>query len=366
MTRLGNISGKEAVKAFQKVGVIMKFNLAIIGFGTVAQGLTEILMDKKEFLKTEHNFEYSIVAVSDILKGSVFNKTGLDPKTLLSLVKETGKITDYPDAIHGWGSLKTIEETNADIIIELSYTDVKAGEPATSHIRAALENRKHVVTSNKGPSALFHKELQKLAEANKVFYKIEGTVMSGTPVFSIAQKCLHGCTINRIRGIVNGTTNYILSQMENGKSYDDALLTAQQLGYAEADPVADVEGWDALAKVVILANVLMKANLKPSDVIREGITKITYQDVVKAKKQNQRYKLIGEITAKDGKVSAQVTPQKLPLTDPLANVMDTTNAITFETDFVGPITVIGKGAGRIETGFAILSDLLDINRNAHL
>lgn len=341
----------------------MKFNLTFIGFGTVGQGLTEILINKKEFLKKEHDFEYSIVAIADILKGSIYDEKGLDPQKLLSLVKDTGKIDLYPGGIKGWDSLKTIKETNTDIIIEVSYTDIKTGEPATSHIKAAFEKGKHVVTSNKGPSALRHRELLEMAEKYRVFYKIEGTVMSGTPVINTALKSLAGCSINRIKGILNGTTNYILTNMEQGKSYEQALNKAQELGYAEADPTGDVEGWDALAKVLILSNVVMGGNIKIKDAEREGITKISLQDIEQAKKEGSRWKLIGEIDKRDGKIKTKVTPQKLPLSDPLANIMGATNAITFETDLMGPITIIGAGAGRTETGFSILTDLLDINRS---
>jgi len=341
----------------------MKFNLAFIGFGTVGQGLTEILINKKDLLKNEHHFDYSIVVVSDIQKGYEYNEKGLDPQILLNLVKEHKNLENYHDGIKGWDSLKTINESNANVIIELSFTDVKTGEPATTHVKTALQNGKHVITSNKGPSALFHQELMKLAKAHNVFYKIEGTVMSGTPVINTALQSLAGCSINRIKGILNGTTNYILTNMELGKPYEEVLQKAQELGYAEADPTGDVEGWDALAKVIILANVVMGGSLKTKDAEREGITKITLQDIEQAKAEGARWKLIGEISRQDGKLKAKVAPQKLPLSDPLANIMGATNAITFETDLMGPITVIGAGAGRIETGFSILTDLLDINRS---
>ena len=201
-----------------------------------------------------------------------------------------------------------------------------------------------------------------LARANNVFYKIEGTVMSGTPVFNTAVNSLAGCSISKIKGILNGTTNYILTHMEQGKTYEEVLIKAQELGYAEADPTGDVEGWDALAKIIILANVLMGENLTIDDVEREGINQIMIQDIEQAKRENTRYKLIGEIEKVNNGINAKVTPQKLPFTDPLANIMGATNAITFETDLLGPITIIGAGAGKTETGFSILADMLEINR----
>jgi len=341
----------------------MKHKIIFIGFGVVGQGLTEILINKKEFLKNEHDFEYEIVAVSDMMKGSIANSSGLDAEKLLTLVKDGKKIDEYPDGIQGMDALSTINNVDADIMIELSYTDVKTGEPATSHCKAAFNKGMHVVTSNKGPVSLFYNELIKLAAPKNLMFGIEGTVMSGTPVLNTAMKSLAGCSISKISGILNGTTNYILSEMEQGKAYDDVLKTAQELGYAEADPAGDVEGWDALAKVIILSNVVMGGNLKIDDAEREGITKITLEDVEKAKAEGARWKLIGETSLKNGKIKAKVAPVKLPLSDPLSSVMGATNAITFETDLMGPITVIGAGAGRIETGFSILADLLDINRS---
>ena len=339
----------------------MKLNLAFIGFGTVGQGLTEILDKKKKFLKTKHNFEYNIVAVCDKNLGSIYNKNGLAPQKLLSIINSTNNLNEYKNCIKGFDSFKTIKETNADVIIELTYTNLTTGEPALSHIKTALENKKHVITSNKGPYVIYHKKLKKLALQNNVSYKIEGTVMSGTPVINTALKSLAGCNISKIKGILNGTTNYILSQMEHGKEYKDALPDSIQLGYAEADPTGDVEGWDALAKVIILANVIMDVKISTEDIDRTGITNIKLSDIESAKLEGYRWKLIGEIEKSNNEIIAKVKPQKLSLTDNLANVMGNTNAITFDTDLLGPITIIGPGAGKIETGFSILNDLLDIN-----
>jgi len=341
----------------------MKHKLIFIGFGVVGQGLTEILINKQEFLKQKYGFEYEIVAVSDMLKGAIANPAGLDPKKLLALIKEEKKLDEYPQGTKGLDALTTINQVDADIMIELSYTDVKTGEPATSHCKAAFNRAMHVVTSNKGPVSLFYNDLMKLAAKKNLMFGIEGTVMSGTPVLNTGMKSLAGCTITKISGILNGTTNYILTEMEQGKAYEEVLKKAQELGYAEADPTGDVEGWDALAKVIILSNVVMGGNIKIADAEREGITKITLEDVQQAKAEGARWKLIGETSIVGGKIKAKVAPQKLPLSDPLASVMGATNAITFETDLMGKVTVIGAGAGRTETGFSILTDLLDIHRS---
>lgn len=336
----------------------MKQKIALIGFGTVGQGLCEILIQKKKELKKEYDFEYDVVSISDAKYGTINNSDGLDLKKTLDDLKKNGYFTKN---LVDWDEIKMIKKTNAKVICELAFTNLQDGQPAIKHCRTAFKSKKHVVTSNKGPAALAYKELSKLAEKNKVKFMIEGTVMSGTPVLNLVNGPLAGNKITAAKGILNGTTNYILTKMEEGKSYDEALAEAQKLGYAEADPAGDVEGYDARAKVTILANVLMNLNLNINDVSCEGITKIKSEDIVKAKAQNSRWKLIGSVEMKDGKVSASVKPEMIPLTHPLAGVMDSTNAVTFTTDLMGDVTIIGKGAGRIETGFSILSDLLAIH-----
>jgi homoserine dehydrogenase len=343
----------------------MKHKLALLGFGTVGQGLCEILLSKNEQLKAEYGFEWEVVAVSDMLKGSVYSPDGLDVAKLLSLAEAGTSLEEYDGAAEkGWDALKTARESNADIVCEMTYTDVKTGQPATDHCRAAFEAGKHVVTSNKGPAALFYRELVDLASKNNVKFLIEGTVMSGTPVINLAKNTLAANDITAVKGILNGTTNFILTNMEAGRSYGDVLDEAQKLGYAEADPAADVEGFDALAKVTILANVLMGENLKPDDIPCKGITQISLDDIDKAKAQGKRWKLIGEVEREGGKVSASVSPQMIDLTHPLAGVIGAVNAVTFTTDLMGDVTVNGPGAGKIETGYSILIDILDIHRTS--
>jgi len=340
----------------------MKHKLALLGFGTVGQGLCEILLSKSEQLKTQYDFEWEVVAVSDMLKGSVYSPDGLDVTQLLKLAEAGSSLEEYDGgAEKGWDAIKTARESNADIVCEMTYTDVKTGQPATDHCRAAFETGKHVVTSNKGPAALFYRELVDLASKNNVKFMIEGTVMSGTPVINLAANTLAGNDITAVKGILNGTTNFILTNMEAGRSYEEVLDEAQKLGYAEADPTADVEGFDALAKVTILANVLMGENVKPDDIPCKGITQITLDDIEKAKADGKRWKLIGEVRREGGKVSASVSPQTVDLTHPLAGVMGAVNAVTFSTDLMGDVTVNGPGAGKIETGYSILIDILEIH-----
>ena len=322
----------------------MTHKLALIGFGTVGQGLAEILQQKGAALRENLGFAGQIVAVCTLSKGSLYHPDGLDLDHLLRVVNETGKFADYPDSLglkRGWDALQLIRDSNADTVVEISYTIIETGQPAIDYCRAALESGKHVVTANKGPVALAYEELSTLAAKQGVRFEFEGTVMSGTPALRLALAALAGNEISEVRGILNGTTNYILTKMEGGQSYDATLKEAQELGYAEVDPTADVEGYDALSKVLILANVVLGVPLKKEEVPCQGISHLTLVDIEQAKAEGKRWKLIGRIKKEGNSVQAGVAPEMIPLTDPLASVMDATNAITYQTDLMGPITLVG-------------------------
>jgi homoserine dehydrogenase len=299
------------------------YRLAIIGFGNVGQGFTQILRDEGAELAQQYGARFQIVAVCDLLKGSVHNPKGIDPAALLDSIAATSALRadrlTAPDQRAAWNALETIERSNADIVIELSYTDLRTGEPAITHLRRALELGKHVVTTNKGPIALKYPELKALAEKNGVEIGAEGTVMSGTPSLRMAQELLSAARIHKIQGIVNGTTNYILTQMEAGATYAAALKDAQAKGYAEADPTGDVEGFDAAGKVVIMANLLMDQSLTLADVDRQGITRLTLDDIAQAKAAGERWKLIGRVETIGDKAAASVQPTRLPVNHPLAS-----------------------------------------------
>ncbi len=345
----------------------MEYKIGLIGCGTVCRGLLEILLKKGEYLRDKFDFEAKIVAICDKLKGSLLIQEGIDLEKLLRLLDEGKRIDQYLQSRTNEAEVmdphEMIEKSDAQIIVELTYTDIQTAEPATSYIRKALRSGKHVVTSNKGPAALYYSELKEMAQKNNLCFRIEGTVMSGTPVFSLFECGLAGNEIKEIRGILNGTTNLILTKMEeDNMDYKEALLLAQKMGYAEADPKADVEGYDALAKIVILSNVFLEANITPSDVKREGITFLTRKEILAAIEEGFRYKLIAQAKREGTKVKASVSPQKLPLSDPLAGIRGVFNALTFDLDLLGKITIQGPGAGKIETGFSILSDMLAIHR----
>lgn len=340
----------------------MKYKLIIIGFGTVSQGFLQILIEKQKWLKSIYGIEIEIVGVAAKKNGSIANKNGLDFDELKRLVQQKKSLNEYVEGVPGLTPLKMINSFDADILIEATPTNLRTGEPAAGYCKAALEKGLHVVTTNKGPATLFYSELKKIADSKNLFFSIEGTVMSGTPVLNTLNLNLAGCTIKGFRGILNGTTNYILTEMESGKNYVEVLKQAQQLGYAETDPASDVEGWDAAAKVAILTKVLFDKEFNLKNVECSGIKHITSENIRKAKENSCRYKLIGEAIYNKVNVKASVRLEKLPLTDPLAQISGTTNAITFETDLLGAVTIIGTGAGSKQTGFALLVDILAIHR----
>ncbi len=334
--------------------------LLFVGFGTVAQGLSELLIEKKDELQKEYGLEWSVTGIVDMLKGSAYNPDGIDLEEIMKLVSDGDSISDYSKGGCAWNALEMISNCDADVMLELTYTDIKSGQPATDHIRAALARGMHVTTTNKGPLALFSNELVDLADSNHVQFLFEGTVMAGTPLLNLIRDTLAGSEINEMQGILNGTTNYILTQMEAGMDYSAALAQAQELGYAEAVPDADVLGWDALAKVTILANVVFGASLSPDDSPCTGITEITPADIAAAAADGKRHKLIGRVWRDGDEVKASVAPQLMDLSHPLAGVGGATNAMTITTDTLGDVTIVGPGAGRRETGFSLLNDLITI------
>ena len=340
----------------------MKYDLALIGFGNVGQGLAEILSKKARLLRKKFDADIRIVAICDLHKGSIADPDGFDPQALLNHILDKGDLKEFPAADKGWDASQTIANSSANVLVELSYTDLKTGEPALSHMIQALSSGMNVSTTNKGPAALHFPQLLELCKANGTEIGVEGTVMSGTPTLALGMNMLVAAGVTRIQGILNGTTNYILGAMENGADYADALKDAQAKGYAEADPSGDVDGHDAAAKVVILANLVMGQSMTMEDVSCSGISGINPTQIQTAQAENQRWKLIGTLENVNGRIQGSVKPVKLDFTHPLYGITGASNAITYSTDLLGDITLIGPGAGRIETGYAIIGDILSFSK----
>ena len=337
-------------------------NIALVGCGNVGTALLEILNEKRTELSEKHGFIFRVTLISDLMKGTVLDPEGLDLNQIVIDLKEGKNLDSFPKGQGSFGEL--LAKSRTTMMAEATPTDLKTGEPGITHIRAALSRGIHVTTTNKGPVALAFDELATLAKSCGAKFRYEGVVMSGTPLLHMLQYGMAGCTVLKLEGILNGTTNFILSKMgETGASYAEALEEAASLGYAEADPTGDVEGWDAAAKVSILAKLLFGKNIPVSDIDRQGITCITPEKIKAAHEHGCTVKLIAGINATNGEFYTYVTPKEISLSHPLASINGPTNAVSILTDNLGEVTLIGPGAGRIETGQALLTDLIAMRKN---
>ena len=307
--------------------------------------------------------EPRVVAVVDPVVGSVRHEGGLDLGTLLKLADTGESLASYPGAKPAADLKEVLEAAGGDVLVELTPTDLHTGEPGLGHVRAALKAGLHVVTTNKGPIALAYDDLRNRAHKAGVQLRFEGTVLSGTPVLNLCEAGLTGAGIRGIRGVVNGTCNFILTEMEGGTGYAKALSKAQHLGYAEADPSGDVEGWDAAAKVLILANSVLNANLKLGDVNRTGITGLTVDDIQTACAAGKTWRLIARISQGENGWKAKVGPEEVNRADPEGSLTGPENLLIFDTEALGEVTITGPGAGRRATGHAVIADLLAVHRS---
>ena len=327
----------------------------MIGYGVVGQGLTSILQKRQAETVKDYGFNPKIVAVVD-KGGAAISPRGLSLEKLEAF-KKSGSIASDSEFGHPkMTAIEVVESVEAEVVVEVTSTNVKNAEPALSYITKAFKTGKHVVTTNKGPLALVMPALTELAEYNHVYLRFSGTVGGGTPMLEFAKRCLAGDKILAIKGILNGTTNYILTEMaEKHISFQQALDSAQKLGYAETDPTMDVDGIDTACKVVIMANWIMNKKLTLKDINIKGIRDVSLEALDEAAKKGNTIKLIGSI---DGD-KPTVAPTEISKRNPLC-VSGVLNAVTFVSQFAGEETLIGRGAGGMETASAVLRDLLDI------
>ena len=325
-------------------------NIIVSGFGTVGQGFAEVLAERAGMLKERYGKDVKIVAAFDS-KSYAADKNGLDPLKLVKAKKDSGKVGKNPLK----SGVAVMDSLDYDILIEVSPTNIKDGGDGLKNIMHALKNGKDVITVNKGPLALKFNELAETAKKNGSYLRFEGSVGGAMPIINLCSENLVGEKIRSIRGIFNGTCNFILSRMDSGLPFGQALKEAQQMGYAEADPTYDIEGIDTACKVVILANAVFGRNVTFKDVKIIGITAVSEESVSLAADNNMVIRLIGEVSEDRLEVSPRLIPKGHPL-----GISGTLNKAQIISDLAGPITISGRGAGRIETASAILSDLIAI------
>jgi homoserine dehydrogenase len=332
--------------------------LALVGFGTVGQGVAEAVVMKKDLLRDRFGADLEIVAVFDS-KTFAHDPQGLNPLEMVAR-KQAGKGLGKTRSQDVADMLKHLEY---DVLVEMTPTNILDAEPGYTNMCVALETGHDVVTSNKGPLALKYRSLDGLARKNGVELRFEATVGGATPIINLSRELLLAEKVESMKGILNGTCNFILSRMgEEGLPFEYVLKEAQEMGYAEANPSYDIDGIDSASKLAILANAIMGLDVTYHDVRRVGIRRVTQEAVELAAKERKVIRLIGEVNGG----GVEVSPRMVPLGHPLA-ISGTLNVLHIHTDLAGAITVVGRGAGRKETASAIMSDLVGLlKRNACL
>ena len=334
--------------------------ILFIGFGNVAKETARILVEKELYPKLK--LDPIIVGVFTNRHGGVENNDGIDIESLMSNLKEKNSLASDEKELSSLTPLEAAQKLDYDVLVELSALSISGhGEPATSYIRAALERGKSVVSANKGPVAFHYHELKKLADEKGVKYMFESAVMDGAPVFNLVQRCMKGCTINGFSGILNGTTNYILSFMEQGGTFEEGVKQAQEAGIAEADPTMDTDGWDPAAKTAAFANVIMDADITPYDVERSGISEITPEMCQDALKRGNRLKLMCRAEKKDGKISASVKVEEVSKDDVMALISHFGAAIRIESDLMHPNTLVQDCPDLLDTAYGVIEGLIAIS-----
>ncbi len=371
------------------------FDLLLVGFGNVARRFVELLHEQREHLSRNNDFSARIVGISTRRHGRLLAADGLDALAMAARVAGGGTLG--PEQSRGPSSAAFIRAAAALcataarqrrlIIVEATTLDITNGEPAIGHVRAALASGAHVVTANKGPAAFAYRPLARAAERADRRFLFEGAVMDGIPIFNLVRETLPAIRVTGFRGVVNSTTNFMLTAMEQGQSYATALAEMQARGIAEADASLDVDGWDAAAKTAALANVLLDAEVTPQSVAREGITPACAKRAIAARRAGRRLKLVvrarrngvetmsrnGVKTTPANRVQARsgygleagpcVGLEELPADDLLAGLEGQQNALILSTDLLGELAIVQRGGDLTQTAYALLSDVLTIARD---
>ena len=341
----------------------MHYNLALIGFGNVARSLARLLVRKQDVLKSKHDVTFSFTGISTGQHGHAVNPNGLDIEKALELV-ESGKSIDSISSSPISDSLSVIKNSAANFMFENSPVNTQTGQPAIDHIRTALELGMHVSTANKGPVVHGYRELTALAASKGKIFRHESAVLGGAPVFSVMREAFPLAELESFKGIFNATTNVILSRMESGETYEQALAYAQKIGLAETDPTNDVDGWDAAIKVASLVTVLWDTPMTPQQVNPTGIRGITSEMIANAKAEGKRYKLVCSAEKVNGEIKVGVAPQLVDSTSPLYGMMNSSTGITFRTDVIIDYSIVlsekpGMTGGPVETAYGLFADFVN-------
>ncbi len=341
------------------------YKLALLGFGNVGQALARLLLRKQADLQTEYNLPFTVVGIATGRHGAAIDPQGIDLNKALEVISSRGEslslqaLSSEPVPAD---SFDLIHRCGADVLFENTPVNYTTGQPAVDHLRLALELGMHAITANKGPVVHAYQQLSDLAKSQGRKFYFESAVMDGAPIFSMFRETLPAAQLRAFRGIFNSTTNLILTRMEAGESFAQAVAYAQEIGIAETDPSGDIDGWDAAVKVAALVTVLMGVPLKPNEVERTGIRELTMDDIARARTQNHRWKLVCQAQRQGEYVSARVAPEMVASDSPLYQANGTTSIVQFETDVLGMLSVIEENPGTETTAYGLLADFINAVR----
>ena len=340
----------------------MRADLALIGYGNVARRFVDLLAERARQLRSTYDLEPRIVGISTRRHGALFDPDGIDVQAVKLSADGPAGTTLTPFEL-----IRRLSQTAAPlrVVIETTTLSIAGGQPAISHIESAIDAGCHAVTANKGPAAFAYRALRHRADAAGVSFLFEGAVMDGVPIFNLVRETMPGIVISGFRGVVNSTTNHILSALEQGEAFAPALVRMQAEGIAEADASLDVDGWDAAAKTAALANVFLDAGITPHDVDRTGIGPESATLAQAARARGQRLRLVAAATrSADGRINATVHPTELDRDDLLAQVHGTANALVLHTDLLGDVAIHQLGGNLTMTAYALLSDVIAVRQRA--
>jgi homoserine dehydrogenase len=336
----------------------MHYKLAFLGFGNVGRSLAELLLRKQTELTNDYDITFSVTAIGTGAHGRAVDPEGLDlPRVLEAL--NAGESLGQFNKKEVANSLDLLQKSEADVLFENTPVNHTTGQPAVDHVRAALGLGMHVATANKGTVVHGYRELTELAESKGRKFYFESTVMDGAPIFSLFRSALPAARLLSFRGVLNSTTNIILTRMEAGDSFEAAVDYCQNIGIAETDPSADVDGWDAAIKVAALTTVLMNIPLKPQEVEREGIRGITPRMIASARAANSRYKLVCSAEREGEVVRARVAPELVSSTSPMFTLEGSSSIVEFKTDVLGELSIVETNPGPQTTAYGLLADFIN-------
>jgi len=338
-----------------------EYKIALLGFGNVGQALVELLLEKKQTLKDELGILFRVVGIASGSHGAALNPMGVPLQELLTAYRSGVSLDEFSEQPIS-GSQDFIECCGADVLFETTPVNYQTGQPALDFNRLALESGMHAITANKGPVVHGYRELTSLAKTSGLCFLFESTVMDGAPVFSIARCGYPGAVVTGFSGVLNSTTNLILTRMEEGESQEEAIAYAQSIGIAETDPSGDIDGWDAAVKVAALITVLMDIPYTPEQVDRTGIRGLTPDLLQEAKENGERWKLVCTAQRDGSKppgIHAHVKPIKISSDSNLYNVMGTSSILEIESDVLGKLSLIEKNPSTRTTAYGLLADFLN-------